>query len=118
MIGIKSAVKKLINYYGKGFTVDKIEILTNNHWRKFISGWELPDKMRQEFDYLEGEDFDCNNFIKYGGQYYDLSNFLRIEGENHPLANWHGVNAMSYFDGLVIRLSPCGEAYQIGRYYS
>ena len=98
--------------------MNKIDVITNNHWREVISGYELPDKMRQEFDYLEGEDFDCNNFIKYNGQYYDLSDFLRIEGESHPLADWHGVANHTYFSGLVIRLSSCGDAYQIGRYYS
>ena len=95
-----------------------LTITSNNHDRLFLYGHELPEDVKSDYDYLE--DIDSENFIKYRGVYYSLSDFMRIDhGNQDPdLAYWDGVRSDSFFSGVLIKLSDCGDSYQIATYYS
>lgn len=95
----------------------QITIKTNNQTRDVIYAWQLTDKERADFDYIEDIDSpDCSaSFFRYKGQVYDLGEFVRLverskqvgfeHGCEHgsPLLKWHGIMTESYFSGLLVR---------------
>ena len=80
--------------------MNNIKIITNNKPRQLIYGYELTDKQKQDFDYIE--DIDSHDFVKYKNNIYDLSEFMRIEN-NSSLKDWHGYSSDSYFSGTLIK---------------
>jgi hypothetical protein len=112
---------------------NQITIITNNQARDVLRSYDLTEKERLEFDYIEGiNDADCfASFFRYKGQVYDLGEFVRLVerskqvgfehdcDEASPLLKWHGIATESYFTGLLVRYagSDC-ESVVVGRYYS
>ena len=95
-----------------------IRIITDHKWKDFIYGYELTEKERKEFDWMDPEEFDSSNFIRYRKCVYSLNDFMRIE-PNSPLPkNWHGYISDSFFSGVLIEISDDGEQYRIGLYLS
>lgn len=96
-----------------------LTITTNNHWREVLHGFMLTEKQREDFDYID--DIDSHTFIKYKGNILDPE-FMRIDStmllHNPEFKGWHGYMSDSFFSGLLIRYSECGDAYQIARYIS
>lgn len=99
-----------------------MEIITNNQWRNFLYGYEIPETvLHSDFDYLS-EDDATDGFIKYRGNYYHLSEFTMlpktkpIPGECH--CDWHGYSSDSAFSGVLVRISDDGEQYQIATFIS
>ena len=95
--------------------MDKLTIITNNVPRPIICGYELPANARPDFDYLDAEEFDCRQFVKYKSQYYDIGEFMRVESEE--LKAWHGVAGQSYFSGVLVKIVDSDQVI-MGRYYS
>lgn len=96
-----------------------LKIITNNHWRPIIYGFELPKKWRKEFDWIkDDEEYDCHSFIRYKNWYYSLNDFMRIDKNSYFPDKWHGYRSDSYFSGLLVELSDCGEAVKVGTYIS
>lgn len=64
----------------------------------------------------------------YKGDCYYLDDFVRIESEemNSPFTLkddnlfglFDGIMSLTYFSGLLIKLSPCGDAVQVYDYYN
>ena len=77
-----------------------IKIMTNNKPRQLIYGYELTDKQKQDFDYIE--DIDSHDFVKYKNNIYDLSEFMRVEN-NDSLKDWQGYSSDSYFSGTLVK---------------
>ena len=110
---------------------NQITIKTNNQARDVLRSYDLTEKERLEFDYLDDEEIECASFFRYKGQVYDLSEFVRLVerskqvgfehgcDEGSPLLKWHGIATESYFSGLLVRYadSDC-ESVIVGRYYS
>lgn len=93
-----------------------LQIKTNNHWRKFVTRWDVPEKiLNDQFDYLDTENID--GFFCYRGHWYHLSEFMRID-QTSPLRDWHGCASDSFYSGVLIKLSPDGECFQVGTYFS
>ncbi len=46
-----------------------------------------------------------------------LDEFMRTTGIPE-LSEWHGYASDTYFSGVIIKISPDGERYMIGRYYA
>ncbi len=94
-----------------------MKIITNNHHREFIYGFELPDKSKEEFSDISG--FEDMTYIYYKGE-YQLNEFLPIpkslKERNPELSRWHGYISDSFFSGLLIRYSEDLETYQIATY--
>jgi len=97
-----------------------MQIQTNNVPRHIIYGWELSEKERQEFDYLD--DIDSSEFFRYKGQLYDLGEFMRIDQNmllNSPaLDNWQGIHTDSFFSAIVVRYIEGEESVVVGLAYS
>lgn len=97
-----------------------LKITTNNVPRHIIYGFELSEKQRKEFDYLEGEELDCRKFFKYRGEIYDLGEFMRIEKNvSEEFDAWDGYSNVTYFSGVLVRLNDeNSDEVVVGRYYS
>lgn len=91
-----------------------IKIMTNNKPRQLIYGYELTDKQKQDFDYIE--DIDSHYFVKYKNNIYDLSEFMRVEN-NDSLKGWDGYSSDSYFSGTLVRYID-SDTVIMGRYCS
>tara|TARA_R110002153_G_scaffold11011_4_gene42647 strand:+ start:473 stop:757 length:285 start_codon:yes stop_codon:yes gene_type:complete len=94
--------------------MSKLQIITNNVPRPILSSYELTDKELEDFDYME--DTSEGSFFKYRGQVYSLDNFMSSLPEE--LSDWHGIHGETFFSGVLIKLSDCGDAVIVGTYYS
>lgn len=92
-----------------------MEIITNNHWRQFKYGYEVPTDIIEWNDHLN-EDLASYGWINYRGHWYHASDFLQLGGDD--LDGWDGYSSDSVFSGVLIRLSDDGESYQIATYIS
>lgn len=103
--------------------MSNVTIVTNNVPRFVVYGFELSEKEREEFDYLDPEQLDHTTFVRYKGQVYDLSEFMRIDSD--VLSNirfdhfrgWHGYSSDSFFSGVLVRYVD-DDRVIIARYYS
>lgn len=95
-----------------------MEIITNNQWRDFLYGYEIPETVLQsDFDYLD-DDETTDGFIKYRGCYYHLSEFMRLTDNTGIPGDWSGYLSDSAFSGVLVRVSRDGEQYQIATFIS
>lgn len=98
-----------------------MKIITNNKPRHIIYGFELSNKEKEQFDYLDNID-ECS-FFRYKGEIYDMGEFMRIaRGQApHPLRpgweRWHGYSSDSYSSGVLVRYTSDYESVIVGRYY-
>ena len=90
-----------------------IKIMTNNKPRQLIYGYELTDKQKQDFDYIE--DIDSHDFVKYKNNIYDLSEFMRVEN-NSSLKDWEGYSSDSHFSGTLVKYID-DDSVIMGWYY-
>lgn len=94
-----------------------MNIVTNNIPRNFIGDYQLSDKEREDFDYLDwaaiDDGRDSATFFKYKGRLYDLREFVRTPESMKP---WHGMSADSAFSGVLIRLDD--DKIIVGQYFS
>ena len=91
-----------------------IKIITNNKPRQLLYGYELTDKQKQDFEYIE--DIDSHDFVKYKNNIYDLSEFMRVEN-NDSLKGWEGYSSDSYFSGTLVKYID-DDSVIMGWYYS
>lgn len=103
-----------------------LTIKTNNVPRPILNAWDLTEKEKAEFDYIEfGE--DCfNQFFRYKGEVYDLGEFVRIEEyakrsnpwthttDDKDLLKWQGIQTDTYFSGIVIKYTDDYESVIVG----
>ena len=99
-----------------------MEIISNNKPRFIIYGFELADKEKEQFDYLE--DIDQCSFFRYKGNLYDMGEFMRIDKSTAPhpqrkgWEDWDGYSSDSYFSGILVQYASDYESVIVGRYYS
>lgn len=83
-------------------------IITNNVPRLLIDAYELTEREREQFDYLDWRAIDAGEdgvtFFRYRGRLYSLSEFMRTD-----LAGWDGIATDSFFSGTVVRFLPDDE---------
>lgn len=98
--------------------MSELTIKTNNQWRNFLYGYELTDREKQDFDWMEPEELDSAPFARYRNRLYALDEFMRID-ENAPFpGDWDGYHSDSFFSGVLIKISKCGDMYKIATYMS
>jgi hypothetical protein len=91
-----------------------MNIKTNHQTRPVLSGFELPESVKSEFDYYQTEsDLDSGSFFKYKGQYYDLSQFVSCN-----IKCWQCCHNESYFSGLFVKFTDDLESVIVASYYS
>lgn len=99
--------------------MDSLKIITNNHYRHLICGYDLTESEKSEFDYIKPEDIECHEFFRYRGQLYDPSEFMRVSEQAPELMKqWDGYSSDSFFSGIVIKYSEDYESVKIGLYLS
>lgn len=103
-----------------------MQIKTNNQPRPVLYWYDLTDKERAELDYIDTETArDDFRGFRYKGAVYDLGEFSVIRTreqqarslhhtahtaeDGSPLAAWHAIQTDSYFSGVLVRLSRCGD---------
>ena len=95
------------------------EIRTNNQPRELLSQFDLTEKEKAEFDYMDDPENEAGiEFFRYKGQIYTLGDFMRLDKNNPFPGDWHGYKGDSFFSGLLIRLDDTGESVVVGQYFS
>ena len=88
----------------------EIKIVTNNQPRAVIQAWELTEKEREEFDYLDWSAIEAGNdsaeFFRYKGQLY----YMESEGQPQFAPAWHAYLSDSFFSGIVYRFPVIAPA--------
>lgn len=95
-----------------------MEIITNNHYRPFLFGYEIPETVLNDgFDWLDNDEKN-DGFIYYRGRYCHLSEFMRVP-ESAPFSgNWSGYFNDGAFSGVLIEISDDCEQYKIATFIS
>lgn len=110
----------------------KLVVKTNHVPRPVLYWWDLTDKEKQEFDYLDTEaKQDEGHFFRYSGMVYDLNEFQSMHHHavqmqvHSKLRKWDGFMTDSYFSGVLIKYPVCDDwrdkSYEeviVGTYYS
>lgn len=89
-------------------------IRTNWIPRQLLYGYELSEKERKGFDYVE--DIDNAGFVRYRGELYDISEFMWTTNAAPFDAYWHGYAADSFFSGVLIHLCEDSDYVVMGFY--
>ena len=105
------------------FEKDGLKVFGNNHAVPIIYGFELSDKEKKDFDYLDEEELENQMFFRYKGQVYDFGEFMRVEGNNCPFEGcpikFHGYHADSFFSGILVSyIEHDDENIRVYTYYS
>lgn len=93
-----------------------MKVIANNIPRTIISGYELSEAQREDFNYLTDEGVDQGRYFMYKGNVYTLSDFMLLSVGREDLKEWDAYMGDSYFSGLVLKLSDCGELVTVGRF--
>jgi hypothetical protein len=83
--------------------MSEMTVKTNLVPRNMLYWDELSDKEKAEFDYMDKEDQETGNFVRYRGWVYDVGEFMRY-GVEHKGIIWAGCEGDSYFSGTLIHL--------------
>ena len=92
-----------------------MKIITDHKWKHFLYGYELTDKEKEDFDYIE--DIDGHDFFRYRGRVYDVGEFLVNHNDLFP-QEWDGYTSDSFFSGILLKIDPETNMYQVGTYIS
>ena len=83
-----------------------------------LYGYELPADQRAEYDYMDDDDYECNEFFRYRNDFYCLDQFMKI-GNNNPFGDfWHAYHSDSAFSGILIHCCKEGDGVIAATYMS
>ena len=91
-----------------------VTIKTNNIPRAVVTGAELDDREKAEFDYYTNDELYNASFFRYKGWVYDIGEFLSAPESLKP---WQGHSPTTYFSGVVIRYTDDMESVIVGVYW-
>lgn len=93
-----------------------MKIITNNQARNVIEGYELTEKERKEFDYIDWDKVEkgenSTSFIRYKGELYDLN-----DTERSTIEGWDAMVTETFFSGILFRYEGLYDVV-CGRYYT
>ena len=100
---------------------DGLKIFGNNHNVPIIYGYELSDKEKKEFDFLEGEELENSEFFRFKNWTYYLGDFMRLSN-NSPFEEcpikFDGHSSDTFFSGILVKYSEDVEFLKVYTYYS
>jgi hypothetical protein len=88
-----------------------LKIRSNYHARPLVNGFELTEKEKQDFGYLEN--IDEGIFFRFKGQVYDLNEFMAVDKNSPFPAFWHGYSSDTFFSGILIHLCDDNDLNRI-----
>ena len=94
--------------------MSELKIRTNGHYREVLDWSQLTAKEQEEYAYLEE---DGGSFFRYKNWTYFLGDFMRI-GNDTPFKGWDGYHSDSFFSGVLVKYSTCGDAVKAATYFS
>jgi hypothetical protein len=96
---------------------DGCKIYGNNHLIPLVYFWELTEKEKKEFDYINNPD---DNFLgfRYKENVYDLGDCMRID-DNSPFKGLaDGYYSDSFFSGILVKLTEDSDFIKAYTYIS
>ena len=76
--------------------------------RNMLFGYELSEKEKKDFDYLD--DIDMENFIHYKGMIFHIGDFMRLSDDSEEKkAGWDGYYGLNAFCAVVIKIVDCDK---------
>lgn len=97
-----------------------MEIRTNNKPRFILDGWQITDKERVEFDWIDWNAIDAGtdsaSFIRYKKQLYCLNEFICCPN-SFMFEGWEGYYSDSAFTGILIKFIDSDHVI-VGQYFS
>ena len=94
--------------------MSELTIRTNGQYRPVLCWENLTAKECAEFD---KEVFYNSSFFRYRGWVYTLDDFMRV-GNNALFTGWDGYHSDSFFSGVLVKYSSCGDAVKVATYLS
>jgi len=94
--------------------MSEITIRTNGQYRPVLCWENLTVKEQGEYDI---ETFYNDSFFRYRGWCYFLGDFMRVDN-NAPFTGWDGYHNNSFFSGVLVKYSNCGDAVKVATYFS
>lgn len=99
--------------------MSELKIITDHKWKNLLYGYELTDKEKKEFDWIDADEIDSHSFFRYRKNVYSITEFMSIHATRLTFDKpWNGYYSDSYFSGILIELSDDGEMYRVGLYLS
>lgn len=93
------------------------EIKTNGRFRDLLTYWDLPRKVRKDFDYIDEDTEHDQRFFKYRGVWYDANEFTPTNGAMFgQLKQWPLYQSDSHFSGVVLKYDEEFEQICVGTY--
>ena len=99
-------MKAVVNDNGQ-----EIQITSTMKEKLMISGYQLTDKEKRDYDYME--DIDSADFFRYCKRLYAIADFMKLDAKGAMSMNgyWHGYKGDSYFSGIVVHI--CGDSDRV-----
>lgn len=89
-----------------------------------VYGFELPRRIREEFDYIDPDYFDENRFVRYRRELFDLDDmepaFPSVWGSGIPSLAEKGYDrfiGLTYSSGYCFAVSDDGETVKCASFY-
>lgn len=93
-------------------------VTTDNKWKTFKYGHEVPEKvLAEQFDWIEEDEKFGSGFMKYRGVWYHISEFMTLP-KDHSVDAWQAFSPDSAFSAVMVQVSNDGEEYKIGTFIS
>lgn len=93
-----------------------ITIKTNHVPRDLLYWWDLTDKEKSDFDWIENPEESGYDFFRYRGVVYCLDEFVRCHDAFDK--QWDGYASDSYFSGVLVKYANDNESVIVATYYS
>lgn len=95
------------------------DITTDNKWKQFKYGYEVPEKVLEEnFDWME-DDEKSDGFFTYRKAWYHISEFMRFDkSKDEGLGAWQAYSPDSAFSAVLLQVSNDGEEYKVATFIS
>lgn len=94
-----------------------MNVTTNYRWRDLKAWHDLPERTREWYSNVTGDEQHSPRFVYYRNWWFDLTEFEAI-GRSHSICDtlpgWHGVQTQSAFDAIVVKYSDDHESVMVG----
>jgi hypothetical protein len=105
-----------------GLADNALVIVSDYKPKEIISGYDLTDKEKKDYDFLEPDELDSSySFFRVSGQVYYLGNFMKLDGYRESETRfWDGAEGTSYFSSNLVKYNDSGDSvyfassYQLG----